>query len=120
MRVLFRPTGFQAYLGVALTYFIRIYTTLSNVGRIQVDNLPTSALLYHRIEQTEFYYYETQTSNDTHLISAFDPDVVYSVCCIRTLFRSQFTGRVLYQWSLCRMRISDCIMQHRISSSKNV
>jgi hypothetical protein len=50
-------------------YFIRIYTSLNDIGRIALDNVTISALLYLRIAQSNYYYYETQLSNITHRIS---------------------------------------------------
>lgn len=79
LSVLFQPIGFIPYEGRPFVFMIRIYTTSYGVGRIQLDNVNISALLYLRIAQTDFYYYETQTSNDTHRISSFDSNVKYSV-----------------------------------------
>ncbi len=79
MTVVFSPTGFANFSGIPLTYYVRIYTTLYGIGRIQLDNVNISALVYRRIAQTDFYYYETTISNDTHRISTFDRDVIYAV-----------------------------------------
>lgn len=79
MSVLFQPTGFIVNAAHPMMYFVRIYTTLSSVGQIQMDNVTISALLYHRIAQTDFYWYENETTNDTHRISALDSSVTYSV-----------------------------------------
>ncbi len=80
LNVLFQPIGFIPFEGHPFVFFIRISTTLYGIGRIQLDNTTISALLYRRIAQSDFYYYETQTSNNTHRISALDSNVRYSVC----------------------------------------
>jgi hypothetical protein len=79
---LFRPMGFIPFGGIQLLYFIRIYTTLSGIGQIQIDNVSISALLYRRISSTDYYFYEVQTTNNTHSISS---NVNYTVCCCYTI-----------------------------------
>ena len=77
MSVLFEPIGVK---NSSFTFFIRIYTMLNGIGQIQIDNMNISALLYHRIAQTDFYWYEIATTNNTpHRISAMDTNVNYSV-----------------------------------------
>lgn len=77
MNVFYRPIGFLD--NQRPTYFIRILTKLNSLGLIKMDNETISALLYHRIAQTDYYYFESQLSNDTHRIEALNEDVRYSV-----------------------------------------
>lgn len=77
--LLVQPLGDYSYMNRSLMYYIRIYTSIGSVGRIQLDNVTISALIYHRIAQTDYYYYEQQMSNVTHCISAIDANVKYSV-----------------------------------------
>jgi hypothetical protein len=79
MSVLYQPTGFNIGDNVPLMFIVRIYTTLYGVGSIQMDGVNISALLYQRIEQSDYYYYETETTNSTHRLSALDANVNYSV-----------------------------------------
>lgn len=78
MSLLFQPTGYLTD-NEGFSHIYRIYTTLENVGQIQVDNNNISALLYRRIGQSNFYYYENQTTTYTHRISALDSSAIYSV-----------------------------------------
>jgi hypothetical protein len=75
--ILYQPIG-NIYNNF-LIYFIRIYTQLSSIGRIKIDNTTISALLYRRIAQSDYYYYESLISNDTHRIVPLDENVRYSV-----------------------------------------
>jgi len=74
--VLFQPLGF---LNHELMFFVRIYTSSNGVGKIRFDNETINAVQYQQISQTDFYYYEIMTSNDTHRITLLDPTVTYSV-----------------------------------------
>ena len=60
-------------------FFVRIYTSSNGVGKIRFDNETINAVQYQQISQTDFYYYEIMTSNDTHRITLLDPTVTYSV-----------------------------------------
>jgi hypothetical protein len=80
--VLFQPTGSFLYGGISLIFFVRIYTQVQGIGQIRMDNATISALQYRRIAQTQFYYYEMQTTNDAHRISASNSNVTYSVSVI--------------------------------------
>ena len=88
LTVIIQPTGFMqgfTFNGVLenpLIFIIRIYTNKNGVGRIQMDGEYINDSLYRRISTSNFYYYETMTLNNTHLISAFDLDVIYSVSCM--------------------------------------
>jgi hypothetical protein len=79
MSVQFTPTGFFNADNVPLMFIVRIYTNLYGIGRIQMNNVNISALLYRQIGQSNYYYYENQTINVTHRISTLDPMVNYSV-----------------------------------------
>jgi hypothetical protein len=76
MNDVFQTAG---YTNIPLTLYLRIYTTILGVGRIQLDNITISPLLYNRIKQSNYYYYDSQISNDTHQITVFDANVTYSV-----------------------------------------
>jgi hypothetical protein len=78
MSVLFQPTGYIAN-NEFRSFTYRIYTTLDSIGQIQIDNTNISALLYRRIAQTNYYYFEEQTTSQTHRISALNANVTYSV-----------------------------------------
>ena len=68
--ILILPTGFVAMNNNPPHYLLRIYTNLDFIGKISIDGLEISALLYQRIAQTNYYYYERLTTNNTHAISA--------------------------------------------------
>lgn len=63
------------------TYFVRIYTTGYGVGRIQVNNVNVTAMLYMRIAPSDFYYYDMRTTRyaDSYRILTFDTNVTFSV-----------------------------------------
>ncbi len=79
--VLFQPTGFIANPRHGLVYFVRIYTTDYGINdRIQLDTVNIMASQFQRIDDnTNYYYYETQISNESHRISIVDSNVNYSV-----------------------------------------
>jgi hypothetical protein len=58
---------------------MRIYTRLRGIGQIQIDNVTISSLLYQRIAQSDFYYYEMQTLKNPHRISVLDSNATYAV-----------------------------------------
>lgn len=65
-------------------YFVRIYTSVFGIGRIQVNNVDIDAMLYISIPLSDFYYYDIQTTRyaDNYRISAFDTNVTFSVSWI--------------------------------------
>ena len=60
-------------------FIVRIYTTVNGVGQIQMDNVTIDESLYHRIQQSEYYYYENVTTNDTHHITSSESDFTFAV-----------------------------------------
>uniref|UniRef100_A0A914V1W4 C-type lectin domain-containing protein n=1 Tax=Plectus sambesii TaxID=2011161 RepID=A0A914V1W4_9BILA len=77
--VFFQPTGFIQHGNNPLVFFVRIVTNVNGAGRIALDGKVISALQFKRVASSTFYYYEVITTNNTHLVTATSPSVVYSV-----------------------------------------
>ena len=77
MNVLFRPCGFPFD---RLLVFIRIYTSSEGVGQLNLDGSTIEAEKYQQISNSDYFYYEMQTSdNSSHRISPLNENVIYSV-----------------------------------------
>ena len=50
-----------------------------------MNNLTIDASEYHRIGDSDLFYYENRTTNDTFSIAVLDPTVTFSVCCFLTV-----------------------------------
>jgi len=77
--VLYKPPEHVYWNTIFFTYIIRIYTNQQSLGRIQLNNKIISVELYRQIQQSDFYYYENETSNSTQRVSGLDENAVYSV-----------------------------------------
>uniref|UniRef100_A0A914X6J9 IgGFc-binding protein N-terminal domain-containing protein n=1 Tax=Plectus sambesii TaxID=2011161 RepID=A0A914X6J9_9BILA len=77
--VLFQPTGFFESYGMPLFFFLRIVTNLASAGTIQLDGATINALQFKHVPNSNFYYYETATSNTTHSVTTSNPGTQYSV-----------------------------------------
>lgn len=76
--ILILPTLFHVY-HPPIHYFLRIYTNLDFIGQISIDGLTITALLYQRIGQTNYYYYEQLITNNTHLINTTQASARFAV-----------------------------------------
>jgi hypothetical protein len=76
---LYEPTGYYEYLSTNLVFIIRIVTTLTGIGNITLDGQPVSPLVYRRVPDSLIYYYETITTNATHMIRAIDTNTKFTV-----------------------------------------
>ncbi len=85
--VLYKTPEHVYWNHIVFTYIIRIYTNQQSLGRIQLNNKTISAKLYRQIQQSDFYYYENETSNDTQRVSGLDENAVYSVSFLIVEFR---------------------------------
>ncbi len=77
--ILLLPTGFYVNTDRPFHYFLRIYTNIDYVGKISIDDVTISALLYQRIAQSNYYYYERITTNNTHSIAAIQSNAKFAV-----------------------------------------
>jgi hypothetical protein len=77
--VFFQPTGFIQHGDNPLVFIVRIVTTADGVGKVLLDGIAVTSLQYQRIPQSNFYFYDVVTTNNTHLVTATQPTVVYSV-----------------------------------------
>ena len=101
MSVLFQPTGFNVGQGVPLMFTVRIYTTSYGIGRIQMDNVNITASQYQRIEQSDYYYYEAEITNNTHRLSTLDANANYSVGVSTVhIYNITCIGRIVYVYRL--------------------
>ncbi len=77
--ILLLPTGFYERQNHPFHYFLRIYTNIDYVGKISIDDVTISAVLYQRIAQSNYYYYERITTNNTHSIAAIQSNAKFAV-----------------------------------------
>ncbi len=84
--VLFQPTGFMEDEEIHLMFFYQIVTNTMGTGTIQFDGVAIDALLYKRVPNSGFYYYEQKIFNTTYSVTTTDPTTRFYVS-ISTLTR---------------------------------
>uniref|UniRef100_A0A914X1Z5 IgGFc-binding protein N-terminal domain-containing protein n=1 Tax=Plectus sambesii TaxID=2011161 RepID=A0A914X1Z5_9BILA len=68
----------DALLANNTEHYVRIVTTVMNVGTFAIDNYTPSALLYTRVGRSSFYFYNMRIMPGTHTITPASPSNFYS------------------------------------------
>jgi len=62
-------TGFDTFNQDSITHYVRIVTPIETIGKFAIDGYTVNSLLYTRVGNSKFYYYEQKIIHGTHTVT---------------------------------------------------